>query len=40
MHRKLLKIVLIAAAIVAVGGMACIDTAIELDKVDETEGAT
>ena len=40
MHRKFLALLVLAALGMAVGGMACLDTQAQLDKSDETDGAT
>lgn len=39
MTRKFLALLVLAGMAIAVGGMAC-NTGVELDKSDETEGAT
>jgi hypothetical protein len=39
-RKKFYALLVIAALSIAVGGMACGDTVDELDKLDETYGAT
>jgi hypothetical protein len=40
MSRKFVSLLILAFLGMAVGGMACLDTQAELDKSDETDGAT
>jgi hypothetical protein len=40
MKRKYAALLVLLAFAIAVGGMACVDTIQELDKSDETYGAT
>lgn len=40
MTRKFYALLAFIALSIAVGGMACVDTVEELDKSDETDGAT
>jgi hypothetical protein len=39
MHRKFLALIVLAAMGIAVGGLAC-NTTVDIDRQDETEGAT
>jgi hypothetical protein len=40
MTRKFAALLVLIAATIAIGGMACVDTVNDLDKSDETDGAT
>ncbi len=40
MTRKFYALLLLGALMIAVGGMACIDTVVDFDKTDESAGAT
>lgn len=40
MNRKLYALIAFVAFAIAAGGMACVDTVNELDRSDETDGAT